>query len=241
VKKYIERLKALFGRHINLPTKTDEAKKSLSDHAEDAMYREINEELDAQKLTDFVKDNMKLIIAFAAAAVIIVGTWQFMQARNNTRTIESATMYETAVMMMNTGNVMAAREQLLRTADIARGGMRDIALWNTAMIDMQIGNTDEGIGILERLRRRGATRDFRDLATLHIAMHRADDMTARQFESFLSPLQNRRSPFYYTALLVIAQKHIAAGDDQSAQRFISRITMDGNAPVSIRLEAEMLR
>ncbi|MCL2369552.1 MAG: tetratricopeptide repeat protein [Alphaproteobacteria bacterium] len=239
--KHIEKLKAFWNTHIVPPKKDNAESTDITDGAERAMYREINEELHAQKLTDFVMRYMRLIIIGATVIVISVVGWQISSARHSANLMQSAAMYESAIIMMFDGNAVAAHEQLMNTARTSRGGMRDIALFSASQMDIQMGNIESGTATLENLRRRASSRDFRDLATLHLAMMRADEMTPREFESFMSPLLSKRSPFYFTGLLLVAKKHLSADDYQSAIRFLNRIVGDANAPVSIRAEAEMLR
>ena len=161
---------------------------------------------------------------------------------HNARTLrQSAAAYESAVMMMESGNTAAAREALVRAARQSGGGMADLALFSAAKLDLQTGNIEDGLVRLEQLAKDGNTRDFRDLALINLAVIKATDMTAGQFARHLAPVQTKRSPFYYTGMLLIAQKYLASGDDASARKWLDRITSDKDAPASISAQAEMLK
>jgi len=218
-------------------------KKTMSEHAEDALYREVSEELRAQQAYDLARKHMRLLIAVAAAAVIIVIGVQLTKRHNAAALIESATAYESAVMMMeiDSPNPRAVTEALVRAAKKSRGGMADLALFSAARMDIQTGETEAGLEKLEQLAKRGATRDFRDLATLNLAMLRADEMTPREFQQFLAPVQTKRSPFYFTGLLLVAKKYLASDDPDAARIWIDRIITDKDAPATIAAQAGMLR
>jgi hypothetical protein len=238
MKKIIEQVK----KHINLPAvEKDATKKTREDHMEDALYREVNEEVQAQRAYDFVKKHLRVFIAIAAIAVIVVSSIQLIRAQNKKSLRQSAQAYESAIMMMDAGNPVAAREALVRAAKKSSGGMADLALFSAARIDLQTGNNDAGMARLEQLAKDGSSRDFRDLALLNLAVMKVDDMSPKQFEQYLAPVQTKRSPFYYTGMLLVAQKYLAAGDAVPARRWLDKITSDKDAPASIAVEAEMLK
>ena len=100
---------------------------------------------------------------------------------------------------------------------------------------------DNDIAKLENLAKNGATRDFRDLAKMHIVALRGDDMTAADVEKYLSDLNTKKSPFYYTSRLVIAQKYLASGDRKSANKWLDIIINDADAPAVVSANAQTLR
>lgn len=215
-------------------------KKTLQDHAEDALYREVNEEVQAQAAYDFIKKHMKLLIAGAIVIVIAVAGWQLIRAHRAAQKLESAAAYESAIAMAQ-NNPAAAGEALVRAAKRSSGGMADLALFDAARVDLMQGNMDSAAGKLERLAGHGSTRDFRDLATLYLAVLNANNMDAKSFEKFLSPLVSKRSPFFYTAQLFIAQKYLGAGDPDMANTWLDKIINDDNAPAVISATAQSLR
>ncbi|MCL2017987.1 MAG: tetratricopeptide repeat protein [Alphaproteobacteria bacterium] len=221
--------------------KSKTPQKTPADHAEDALYREVNEEIRAQQAYDFVRKHARILIAIAATAMIIVISVQLVKRYNAKTLLESAAAYESAVIMMESGNPRAAAEALSRTASRSSGGMADLSLFSAAKIDLQTGDTMGGIAKLEKLAKDGSTRDFRDIATLNLATLKAGDMTPKEFEQFTASLQTKRSPFYYTGLLLVAQKYIAADDTETARIWLDRITSDRDAPIGIAAQAEMLK
>ena len=94
---------------------------------------------------------------------------------------------------------------------------------------------------LEDLAENGDSRDFRDLAKLHIAGIRGDEMSARDVEKYLSDLNTKSSPYYYSAALLIAQKYLADGNTDVANKWLDKIINDSNAPSVISGTAQSLR
>ena len=87
----------------------------------------------------------------------------------------------------------------------------------------------------------GHTRDFRDLARLHVAGLRGDEMSADALEKYLSGLNTKSSPYYYSASLLIAQKYLATGDREKANKWLDKIIRDADAPAVISASAQALR
>lgn len=209
-------------------------KKTIDEHTEDALYREVWEEVNAQKTYDFVKRNSRLLISAAVVILIAVVGIQLYKHVSNRNRVKSTEIYETAAMMAQTGNP-AAQSALLRAAKASNGGMSDLAMFDAAM-----NAGADKIKLLEQLSQDGATRDFRDLATLHLATIRGDKMSASEFEKFLAPLQTKRSPYYFTGLLMIAQKYIADGAPANAEKYLDKILSDADAPSTISGVAQMI-
>ena len=114
------------------------------------------------------------------------------------------------------------------------GATADLAMFQAYILDKDVAKLDE-------LVKNGNTREFRDLARLHVIGIRGDEMDAAAVEKFLSPMDTKSSPFYYTACLTIAQKYIAANDRVVANKWLDKILNDKDAPAVIRADAEMLR
>jgi hypothetical protein len=214
------------------------AKKTMDEHVEDALYREISEEVHAEKAYGFVKKHMRLLAAgamlLAAAAVCV----QLVRHNRQVARGDQARIFERALEFASAGNRAEAEEAFVLAASRARGGMSDLALWESALMDLRAGAGDAKLG---RLAVGGATRDFRDLALLRLGALRGDEMTGAEFEKFLSPVLTERSPFFYTGMLMVAQKYLAEGGGADADKWLSRIINDKNAPASVSAFAETLR
>lgn len=202
-------------------------KKTREDYAEDALYREVWEEVNNDKTLAFIKKYSKYMIAGALSLLIVVTAVQIGVRTHRANKMATAENYETAVLNMD-ANALAG------IAKNASGANADLALFQAYVLDNDIAK-------LENLAKNGATRDFRDLAKMHIVALRGDDMTAADVEKYLSDLNTKKSPFYYTSRLVIAQKYLASGDRNSANKWLDVIINDADAPAVVSANAQTLR
>ena len=211
-------------------------KKTLEEHSEDALYREVWEEVHAQKIYDFVRRHMKYLIAGAILALVIVTGIVAVRQIQRSNALEIAAGFESAMDM----NPAIAREALTRLARRTRGGMGDLALFRAYQFAMGAEDREGAIALLEQLVADGATRDFRDLAVIQLAQLKGDELTAAEFQKLMAPTLSRRSPFYFTGLLFVAQKHLSENNHDAARPFLRKIISDANAPITTGAIAEML-
>ena len=214
----------------------NKTKKTYADHAEDALYREVWEEVYAQKLYDFARRNMRLIVAAAAITLALVAAVITVRQINRSNALELANDYESAMTM----NPSLAREALTRLAKKSGGGMGDLALFRAYQLALANKDSADAVAKLELLAETGSTRDFRDLALLQLAQLRGDEMSGADFQKMLAPLLTKRSPFYFMGLLMTAQKYLAEGNRDDARGFLRKITSDNAAPATISGAAQML-
>lgn len=203
------------------------AKKTREDYAEDALYREVWEEVNNEKTQAFIKKYYRYILA-GALAIMIVATAIVIGVRTHrAHKIAIAENYEIALQKLDPNMLASVSEN-------ASGATSDLALFQAYLLDNDIKK-------LEKLANDGYSKDFRDLARLHIVAIRGDDMTAKDVEEYLDSLDTKRSPYYYTSRLVVAQKYLSEGDKSSANKWLDVIINDDEAPAMISANAQALR
>lgn len=201
--------------------------KTYAEHAQDALYREVWEEVSNEKTIQFIKKYQKHIMAVALGILIVVTGIQIGVRTYRANKMATAVAYETALTGAD-ANALAA------LANNTSGATGDLALFQAYLLDKDIKK-------LEDLAENGDSRDFRDLAKLHIAGIRGDEMSARDIEKYLSDLNTKSSPYYYSAALLIAQKYLADGNTDVANKWLDKIINDSNAPSVISGTAQSLR
>lgn len=208
-------------KKVKVPEKTYE------EHAQDALYREVWEDVNNEKTQQFIKKYGKLMVAAALGIMIVVTGIQIGVRAHYAAKMATAENYETAIENTDANALVGISRN-------TGGATADLAMFNAYLIDNDVAKLDE-------LARDGKTREFRDLAKMHIVGIRGDDMTANELEQYLGDVATKSSPFYYTACLTIAQKYIASGDRDSANTWLDKILSDSNTPAVIRSDAESLR
>ena len=202
-------------------------KKTREEYAQDALYREVWEEVNNDKTTEFVKKYYRQMLAAALVIMIAVTGIQIGIREYRARQIARAINYETAIENVDANALAAIGEN-------TSGATADLALFQAYLLS---GDTTK----IEQLATDGNTRDFRDLARLHVIGNRGDEMSAAEVEKYLSDLNTKSSPFYYTACLTIAQKYLSEDNRDTANKWLDKIINDANAPASISGTAQMLR
>lgn len=202
-------------------------KKTREEYAEDALYREVWEDVNNEKTEQFLKKYWRYIVASVLGLMIVVCAIQIGTRIYNSSRMATAAVYESAI-----ANVDA--NALANLAKDSSGATSDLALFQAYLIDKDINK-------LETLAAHGHTRDFKDLARLHLATINGDKMEAIEFEKYVSDMNTKKSPFFYTSRLMVAQKYLATGDVEKANKILDAIINDKNAPASISATAQTLR
>ncbi|MDR1026878.1 MAG: tetratricopeptide repeat protein [Rickettsiales bacterium] len=211
-------------------------RKSVEQHSEDALYREVWEEVRAQKLVDWVRRHWKIIAAAAVLTIAIAAGIVVIRQVSHANKIEVANDFESAMNM----DPKLSREALNRLAGKTSGGMGDLAQFRAYQLAMGANDRPAALAALERLADKGATRDFRDLAVVQLALIKGDDMTAADFQKLVSPIMTGRSPFYHTGLMLAAEKYLSEGKSADARPLLRKIIADEDAPAAIAAQAELL-
>lgn len=201
--------------------------KTYQEHAQDALYREVWEDVNNEKTQQFLKKYGKYMIAGALVIMIIVTAVQIGVRAHRAAKMATAENYEVAIQNTDVN-------ALVGIAKNTSGATADLAMFQAYLLDGDAKKLDE-------LAQDGHTREFRDLARLHIIGLRGDEMDAASVEKFLSPMDTKNSPFYFTACLTIAQKYVSDGNRDAANKWLDKILNDNDAPAVIRADAEMLR
>ena len=202
-------------------------KKTYAEHAEDALYREVWEDVNNEKTQQFLKKYWRYIVGAALGIMIVVCAIQIGTRMYYASKVATAQVYETAI-----ANVDA--NALANLAHDKGGATSDLALFQSYLIDKDIKK-------LEDLAQNGHTRDFKDLAKLHLATINGDKMELAEFVKYLSSMDTKKSPFYYTSRLMVAQKYLASGEIENANKILDVIINDKDAPASISATAQTLK
>ena len=202
-------------------------KKTQEEYAEDALYREVWEEVNNEKTQAFIKKYSKYLIAGALAILIVATAIQIGVNTYRNNKIAVATNYENAIENVDVNALAAISEN-------TSGATADLALFQSYMLDNNIEK-------LKKLAKNGHSRDFRDLARLHIIGLQGDDMTVEQVEEYLEPLNTKKSPFYYNSRLLVAQKYISSGDTKTGNKILDEIINDKDVPAVISANAQALK
>jgi len=212
----------------------NQTKKTPDEHSEDALYREVWEDVRSQKTMEFFQRHLKAVIIISAAIVLAVVAFTTIRHIRYKNMQEITRRYESA-MAMEPAN---ARVALDRIAADTHSGMGDMAMWKSYQLAYQAGDRADAIAKLKLLVSKGKNRDIKEMAILQLAM--LADMTGNDMQKLLSPLLSKRSPFYFSGMLLIAEKYLSENNSAAAVPYLQKIMEDKDAPATILGAATML-
>lgn len=201
--------------------------KTYQEHAEDALYREVWEEVNNEKTVRFIQKYWRPVVAAALGIMILVTAGQIVFRHIEEQKMARAANYETALI---SGDVNA----LTAIGMDGHGALSELALFQSYVLT---GNME----LIEKLATDGKVRELRDLARMHVVAARGDEMDAAAVEKYLAPLDTKKSPYYYSSRLTVARKYLSVGDTAAANAILDKIIGDANAPAIISATAQSLR
>ncbi|MCQ2562117.1 MAG: hypothetical protein MJ158_00650 [Alphaproteobacteria bacterium] len=202
-------------------------KKTREEYAEDALYREVWEDVNNEKTQQFIKKYWKYILYAVLGIMLAMSGIQLIRNLHYKSQIATAQIYETAVLNYDA-------KALENMAKNTSGGLADLALFQSYVLDKDVSK-------LELLAKKAKSRDFADLAKVHLAAINGDKMTAEEFDKYLSGMNTKKSPFYYVSRLLVAEKYLSVSNREKANEILNIIIADKDAPASISTTAQTLR
>ncbi|MEO5373681.1 MAG: tetratricopeptide repeat protein [Alphaproteobacteria bacterium] len=213
-----------------------------SDPHQDALFREVDEDLRHEQMERLWKKYGNVAIGIAVMIVMIVGgreAWTTWQAN---RLADEAMRYGTAVAMIDAGVKEPAAQALVTLAEEAGATYRTLATLRRGDFLADVGDRAGAIAAWRMVAAdQAADQAYRDAAAVLVAMHGLDDADPRQIETTLMPLTAAGNPYRFTALELSALAAMRAGDDARAREVLTRLADDPETPPGVRARAaEML-
>jgi hypothetical protein len=202
-------------------------------------FREIDEELRAERLQKLWQKHGKLLIALAAA--IVVGTAAYVAWRHydTNHRLALAEEYGAAVALADpqTGDLAKADAALARIADKG-GGYGALADLQRAAVKAKAGDLKGAVQIYDALAAdQNAPANLRDLARLLKAMRLIDTGDPAEIKAVLEPLTASDSPWRYSAMELNGLLALKTGDPAKAATLFTQLADDQAAPTSLRARA----
>lgn len=201
----------------------------------DEIMNEINDDLRAQQLAAFWKENGNWIIGGALLAVVMTGVMVFWRGYK-----EDRNMAETKTMLSAlSANDPAAIETYAKDADKNHAV---IARLSAAAILVQKGEKEKAAAIYDDISKTtGADRSLRDLAALLGVGQKIDTGAPADLHDALKPLMKEKSAFRFSALEMDALVFAREGKMQEAADRLTEISSNAAAPQDARARAYTLR
>jgi hypothetical protein len=206
------------------------------------IFREVEEDLQRDRLRQLWAKYNVVVIAAAVALVAGTGGWQGWKAYKLHRDEANGQRYAAALQLAESGKSKEAAEAFAQIATDAGAGYSALARLEQAAILAKQGDQAGAIAVYDAISAdSGIERSMRDLATLLAVEHAGAKADPAGLIARLAPLTEASSPWRYSAIELSAVLATRMGDMARARSLYAQIADDSAAPAGLRARAaEML-
>ena len=204
------------------------------------IFREVDEELSRDRAMAAWRKYGKYVIVFAGVAVLAVAGFSGWQDyRERQRQAEGRAYFQAIDLVMKDDN-RAATAAMAQIASNG-GGYRLLALLEEASLKVKAGDRAGAVKIYDDLAAdSGASRPFRDLATILSVMISLDKGDPAALKQRLQPLAAPDQPFHPSAVELEGLLALRQGDFKAAKQNFRSLADDAMAPTGLRQRATQI-
>ncbi|WP_413205256.1 tetratricopeptide repeat protein [Rhodospirillum sp. A1_3_36] len=205
---------------------------------EEALFREVDEDLRHEKMVAFWKQYGGLVIGAAILVVAIVAGAQGWKAYQASDREAAAAQYEAAQDLVAKGDTQGALAALEAVAENDSSGYAPLASLSRAAILAQDGKTEEAVTAYKSV----ASDDrvdpvFRDAARVLAVMRGMDVLDPADVDSLLEPARAGTGPWRALAEELAAMSTLKRGDKDEAVALLRGLANDPQGPGDSRRRA----
>jgi hypothetical protein len=206
------------------------------------IFREIEEDLRAERMQQLWKRYGSWVIALAALIVIGAGVYSWWRDHQTKVRAAEGERYAAALQLADQGDTAAAAAAMAAIAKDAGAGYATLADLTAAGLEGERGDIDGALARYDALAANSSVdKSFRDLATLLAAYYRVDREPLDSLRQRLQPLTADDNVWRYSARELVALAELKAGDQAAARTSFQKLADDALAPAGLRARAaEML-
>ena len=208
---------------------------------EDALLREVDEELRRERLEKLWRRYGNLFLALSAGMVLAVAGykgWQYYQ-RQQAETAGKA--YISALDLVEKGKTEAAEAALRKLAEGSHAGAAGLAKLRLAALLAKSGKTDEAVRLYEQVAADEALEmPFRNAARVRQAWLTVDTARREGLAKLLGGLDVDGNPWRAAAREILALAAMRAGDAKAARALLDKLMKDPETPPEARNRAAIL-
>ncbi|SOD96361.1 tetratricopeptide repeat protein [Caenispirillum bisanense] len=215
------------------------------DATQEALFREVDEDLRHEQLARLWKKYGGVVIALALALVVGVAGYQGWQAWERSARQDEAARYTAAMRLLEQNQTQPAAEALAALAADGNTGYGTVAALRRAALLADQGDEAAAAEAYGAVAADGAADPtFRDLARVLAVLHRmqgpAEGAQPDALIAELQPLTDPANPFRFSALELTAALALKQGDEARARDIYKSLAGDANAPQGLRSRARTM-
>jgi len=216
---------------------------TLAEPEDDALLREIDEELRHEQAQKLWQAYGKYVIGVAVAVVVVVAGYQGWHAYDRSVRQESTTRLIGASELAEQGQTETAIESLAKIEKDGIGDIEVLAKLRRAALVAKNGDARGAADLYAQIAADSATaQSFRDLATVlgAVQMLDIDKDNAASVLDKLQPLTEANNNWRHSARETSAIAALALGQADKARELLQANALDPQAPGGVRSRAEEL-
>lgn len=215
----------------------------MADHTEDALIREVNDELREEQMMKLWKRYGGVVVGAAVLIVVIVAGYQGWRYYDiSTRTSEG-NRFQAAQQLIQSGNAAEAQAAISALASEASSGYGVLAKFQNAALLAQQGNTTGAAEAYQQIARENvgnvALSGLANVLGILIEVN-AGGYDRQALEFRLSSIAEDDHPYRHSARELLGVIALEAGDSAKAKAVFSPLAEDNTAPKGLRDRAKSL-
>ncbi|MBR0552178.1 tetratricopeptide repeat protein [Stakelama marina] len=211
---------------------------ALSPESNEAFFREVDEEMRRDQLTEFGRRWGKWIAVLIVVVIVAVGGWMYWHTHNQSTAEQRGEKFDTALEALAADNSDKAQKPLAELAQSDSEGYRAMATF--AQADALLKKDDDK-GAAKKFAAiandQSLAKPYRDLATIRQTAVEFDTLKPDAIIQRLRALANKQSPWFGSAGEMVALAYLRANRPDLASKMFSDIAAADNVPESIRQRA----
>ena len=208
--------------------------------ANEAFDKEVDEELQREKLSHLWEQYSGYIVAGAVAVVLCVGAYKLIEGRRQAAAEAAGASYIAAIKQLGEGKVDDGTKALAALGKNS-GGFATLARLRLAAADAATGKTADAVAKYDAFsRERGVDPVLADYARLQTAMLTLDTAPWEELQSKLTPLTADTIPWRHSAMELLGMAALKAGKTSEARAQFEKLISDTTVPQGIAERARIM-
>ena len=204
------------------------------------IFREVDEEVRAQKLAAFWQKYNALVIALAVLLIAGVGGWRYYRHSVETAAAESSATFESGLALARQGKAAEAEAVF---AGLAKQGAASYGSLSRFRAAAEKSATDSAAGVkaFDALAADGSLgQTLQDLAKIRAATLLVDTVGVDDISARIGALSQPAQPWRNQARELLGLARFKAGDLKGASGYFEQIALDQEATEQMRQRAQIM-
>jgi hypothetical protein len=206
----------------------------------DVLIREVDEELQRERMQKLWEQNKTYILGVAAAIIIGVGGFKFMEHQRQVAAEAAGSTYVTAITALRDNKRDEAQKAIV-SAGSGHPGLSALGKLRLAAADREAGKNAEALAAFESLAAdRSIDPVLSDFARLQTAMLTIDTASWTDTQNRLNALADDKNPWRHQARELLGLAAQKQGDTAAARKQFEMLIGDPATPKAIGERAKMV-